>query len=163
MITCILLLFASCGGGKTNDQEQIVLYPDPPFKVADVYSQKWVAGVPDGGSGTNVHFTLVEFSRDVTIDKVYFREQVTKAQISPQTRNQFAGYFRNNNRRDVIMDIDPVKEAKNTPKTPFPFKLNDNEAVLSFLDGNFVRYTKITDIREEEMLALPSVKPNNEN
>jgi hypothetical protein len=73
------------------------------------------------------------------------------------------GYFRKDNGRDVIMDIDPVKEAANTPQTPFPFKLNDDEAVLSFLDGNFVRYTKISNIREEEMLAYPSVKPNNEN
>jgi len=163
MITCILFLFASCGGGKTNDQEKYELDPNPPFKVADIYSQKWVAGIPDGGSGTNLHFTLVEFARDVVIDKVYFRGQVTKAQVSPQTRNQFVGYFRKDNGRDVIMDIDPVKEAANTPQTPFPFKLNDDEAVLSFLDGNFVRYTKISNIREEEMLAYPSVKPNNEN
>lgn len=163
MITCILLLFARCGGGKANEQEKIVLYPNPPFRVADVYSQKWVAGIPDGGSGTNVYFTLVDFSRDVVIDKVYFRGQITKAQISPQTRNQFIGYFRKDNKQDVIMDIDPKKEAANTPQTPFPFELGDDEAVLSFLDGNYTRYTKITNIREEDMLAYPSVKPNNEN
>ena len=163
MITCVLLLFAQCGGGKSNSGSQYELVPDPPFKVMDVYSQKWVAGIPEGGSGTNVHFTLGDFSRDVVIDKVYFRNLVTKAQISPQIRNQYVGYFKKENNRDIIMDIDPVKEAANTPKAPFPFELEDNEAVISYLEGDHVKFTKITNIREEEMLALPSTKPKNEN
>ena len=163
LITCVILLFAQCGSSKADEQEKYPLDPNPPFTVKDVYSQKWVAGVQGGGSGTNVHFTLVDFSRDVVIDKVYFRGQVTKVQQSPQTGNQFVGYFKNETGRDVIMDIDPAKEAANTPKTPFPFELQDNEAVLSFLDGNFVRYSKVVNIREEEMLAYPSTKPKDEN
>ena len=163
MIAFIIVLFTQCGRGKPNAQDKYVLDPNPPFQFADVYFQKWVAGIPGGGSGTNVHFTLTDFSRDVVIDMVYFQGQATKAQISPQTRNQFVGYFKNDEGRDIIMDADPVKESANTPRPPFPFELNDNEAVLSFLDGNFVKYTKIENIREEEMLAYPGTKPQDEN
>ena len=43
----------------------------------------------------------------------------------------------------------------------FPFKLENNEAVLSYEYNNKMHYYKIANIEEKEMIAYPSSNPNN--
>jgi hypothetical protein len=161
-IMMILILFANCGGGKT-EKEAHALVQEPPFKIMDAYYQDWVAGIPEGGSGTNIYISLGNFTEEVVIKEIYFRKMVSDAQISPQVRNQYIGYFKNEQRKDIIMDIDPVKEAQNSPRKPFPFVLKDDEAVISYLIGNEMKYTRVTNLRMEELLAYPSTKPKDDN
>lgn len=161
-IMMILILFANCGGGKTENGAH-TLVQNPPFEIMDAYYQDWVAGIPEGGSGTNVYITLGDFSEEVVIEEIYFRKKVSEAQLSPQIRNQYIGYFRNEPREDIIMDIDPVKEAQNTMRKPFPFVLKDDEAVIGYQKGNEMRYTKVTNLRMEELLAYPATKPMDDN
>lgn len=155
-------MFANCGGSKSGNGDY-KLEKNPPFSVKDAYYQDWVAGIKEGGSGTNVYITLDDFTDDVVIEKIYFRDKVVKAQISPQNRKQYAGYFRNEQGKDIVMDIDPVKEAQNTPPETNPFKLEHNEAVIAYLHMDKVKYTRITDMRREEMIAYPSTRPKNEH
>lgn len=163
VVISVVLLFAQCGGEKAASEEKYIVEKNPPFEIIDAYSQDWVAGIPEGGSGTNVHITLGNFTGDVVIQQLYFNGKVTKMQISPQTRNQYVVYFKNDVKRDVIMDIDPVKEAQNHPEPKFPFTLGDGEAILSYLEGDQTKYTRVKNIRVKEMLAYPSTKPNDEN
>jgi hypothetical protein len=157
-----LLLFANCGGGKT-EKEAYSLVPNPPFVIGDAYYQEWVAGIPEGGSGTNIYITLADLTEEVKIEKIYFQNKVCEAQLSSLEKNQFIGYFRNDMRKDIIMDIDPAKEAQNTPREPYPFDLKDNEAILGYISGNEMKYTKVPNIRKEDLLAYPSTKPIDDN
>ena len=161
-LTFFIILFANCGGSKTGDGTY-TLEANPPFKIIDAYYQDWVAGIREGGSGTNVHISLGYFSEEVVVEKIYFRKKINEAHLSPQTRNQYVGYFKNDVQKDVIMDIDPVKEAHNTPQEPFPFDLKEDEAVIGYLHGTEMKYTKISDMRREKMLAYPSSRPVDDN
>ena len=156
-----MVLFANCGGSKSGNTD-FKLEQDPPFSVKDAYYQDWVAGIKEGGSGTNVYLALENFTDKVVIEKIYFRKMITKAQISPQIRNQYVGYFKNDD-KDMVMDIDPVKEAVNTPREPFPFNLEHNEAVIAYRYMDVLKYTLVRDMRREEMIAYPSTKPKNEH
>ncbi|AVI50648.1 hypothetical protein C5O00_05475 [Pukyongia salina] len=156
-----MALFANCGGSKSGNTD-VKLEQDPPFSVKDAYYQDWVAGIKEGGSGTNVYLALENFTDKVVIEKIYFRKKITKAQISPQIRNQYVGYFKNDD-KDMVMDIDPVKEAVNAPREPFPFSLEHNEAVIAYRNMDVLKYTLVRDMRREEMIAYPSTKPKNEH
>ncbi len=153
-----LFFFINCGGSKSYD-ENIVLEKVPPFSIKEVYFQKWVAGVKEGGSGINLYFTLENNKDAVKISEVYFRNTVLKAETISPKENNYIARFSNENEREVIMDSDPVKEAQNTPPQPFPFTLNENEAVISYdINGDMCFY-KISNIEEKSMLAYPGSAP----
>ena len=159
-VSLVLLSFSNCGSSQTNSYK---LTQNPPFTIDDVYYQDWVAGVQDGGSGTNVHITFKDFTEDVMIDSIYFRNKIEKAKNSPQARKQYIGYFKKKTNRDIVMDSDPKKEAQNIPPEPFPFKLADNEAVVSYIQNGITNYYKITNIRRKEMLAYPQSNAPSDN
>ena len=63
-LSVVLFSLSSCAGGKETgfsfDQE-------PPFTLGVVYYQDWVAGVREGGSGTNVYITIESYDDEVVI------------------------------------------------------------------------------------------------
>ena len=152
-LSIILFSNTGCAGGKDTGYS---FEQEPPFTLGTVYYQDWVAGVREGGSGTNVHITIESYADDVVILDVYFRSKKEKAQNSPQFMDQYVGYFKNEARPDIIMDSDPVKESQNIPPESFPFQLEDNEAVLSYLYKDEVMYLKISKMEQKPMIAYPS-------
>ena len=62
----VLLSFSNCGGAQ-NNKGKMTLEQNPPFKIAEAYYQNWVAGIKEGGSGTNVHITFSEIDPYVVI------------------------------------------------------------------------------------------------
>ncbi|PVW15104.1 hypothetical protein DDV96_06765 [Marixanthomonas spongiae] len=156
----IFFSFSNCGSSQTNSYK---LTQNAPFSIDDVFYQDWVAGVKEGGSGTNVHITFKNMEEDVVIDSIFFRNKSEKAKNSPQAKKHYIGYFKNKTNRDIVMDSDPRKEAQNTPPEPFPFNLADNEAVVSYEQNGSTEYFKITDIRKKEMLAYPQSNTTSDN
>jgi len=154
LLSVILFSLSSCAGGKETgfsfDQE-------PPFTLGDVFYQDWVAGVRKGGSGTNIYITIDSYADDVVIMDIYFRNKKLKAQNSPQNRDQYIGYHKNQPKPNIIMDIDPVKESQNIPPESFPFQLEEDEAVLSYLHNEEVKFLKISKMEQKPMIAYPGV------
>lgn len=146
-----LFLFGCCGS-KTEESTYSITQ-NPPFSIEDAYSQELVAGVKGGGSGTNIYLKIENLEPGTLINEVYFRSKTIKAKNT--TKNLFVGYFKNDKNRDVIMDSNPTKEAENIPPKPFPFKLAENEAVLSYIFKGRDYYYKLLDITEKETLAYP--------
>lgn len=153
-LSVILFGLSSCAGGKETG---FSFDPEPPFTLGVVYYQDWVAGVKEAGSGTNVYVTIDGYVDDMVIMDIYFRNKKLKAQNSPQNRDQYIGYLKNGSRLDIIMDIDPVKESQNLPPEAFPFQLEEDEAVLSYLHNDEVKFLKISKIEQKPMIAYPDV------
>ncbi|MDT0555539.1 hypothetical protein [Patiriisocius hiemis] len=155
LVSTILLSFSNCGSTKMNDSIQ--LEETPNFSIAEVYSQDWVAGVKDGGSGTNVHITFSGLPENIAVKKVYYKDLEAEAIQNPNTTT-FVAYFKNdmNPRKDIIMDADPKKEAQNTPPKKPLFTLGENEAVIMYLENGAEKYFKITQIERKPMLAYPA-------
>ena len=112
-----------------------------PTKFKDVYFQKWNAGIQEGGSGVNV-FIKVE-DESVALDSVYFRGKGTKLIVYPNNSILHIGKFTPQNNSTI------------------PFKLKDDECVLSYSKGKKIHYFKISKIKEREILNYPSSPPNN--
>jgi len=157
-MTFLLVSFSNCGSsqqGKTISFEE-----NPPFTISDIFSQDWVAGVQEGGSGTNVSFTLNGMSDDVQMKQIYFRKKMITATQRPNAKSTYMGYFKNDSGRDIIMDNNPIKESKNTPLATFPFDLEQNEVVISYVINGKTKYVRVSNILEKPMIAYPSTNPN---
>lgn len=155
----LLLSLSNCGGAQnTNNMKELV--QNPPFKISEAYYQNWVAGVKDGGSGTNVHITFSELDPDVVIQNIYFKNQVLEAKENVNEPMQFVGYLKNEGKSDVIMDSDPMKEAQNTPSKIFPFELETNEAVVEYWYAGKKNYYKVSNLSEKNMIPYPQANPN---
>ena len=108
-----------------------------------------------GGAGVNLHWVVEEAMEEVKFVEVYFRKKVVKAKRSSRSADTYLAHFISNKNRDIIMDRDPVKESRNTPEEPFPFQLEDNEAVLSYISNGETYFIVLTDIEEKPLLAYP--------
>ena len=157
-MTFLLVSFSNCGSSQQS--KAISFEENPPFTISEIFSQDWVAGVQEGGSGTNVSITLNGLSNEVQIKEIYFRKKKVNATQRPNVKSAYMGYFKNDLVRDVIMDNDPVKESKNTPSAPFPFDLGQNEAVISYVMNGSTKYVRMSNILEKPMIAYPSTNPN---
>jgi len=155
----IIVLISSCGGTKTEDSAY-KLSQNPPFTIKEVYSQKWMAGVQEGGSGINIYFTIENIELGTIIKEVYFRNKIVN--LEKKRERLFIGYFKNK-QKDIIMNSDSTKEANNIPPQKFPFQLETNEAVLSYIYKGVDYYFKVSNITEKEVIAYPQSNPNNSN
>lgn len=153
-----LLSLLNCGSAQNNNIMK-ELVQNPPFKISDAYYQNWVAGVQEGGSGTNVYIVFSELDKDVVIQNIYYKNQILEAKGNVNNRNEFVGYLNNDMKSDVVMDSDPLKEAQNIP-SKFPFDLNENEAVVAYWYGGKRNYYKISDLSEKKMIPYPQGNPN---
>lgn len=159
-ISAIILLSisASCGTCKM-EKESFVLTQNTPFTVKSCYCQKWVSGIKEGGSGLNIYAIINDISEGVTLKEFYFRGKSVDVKTSKDLI--FKGYYKNDINKGVIMDNNSIIEAANTPPKISPFKLENNEAVLSYDYNNKVYYHKILNIEEKQIIAYPSMAPDN--
>ena len=160
LISAIILLSisASCGTCKM-EKESFVLTQNTPFTVKSSYCQKWVSGIKEGGSGLDIYAIINDISEGVTLKEFYFRGKSVDVKTSKDLI--FKGYYKNDTNKGVIMDNNLLIEAANTPPKISPFKLENNEAVLSYDYNNKVYYHKILNIEEKQIIAYPSMAPDN--
>jgi len=158
IILLLSVVTLSCGGSKTSE---VKFVKTPPFSISKIYSQKWVAGVQGGGSGTNLYVSVKNISEGIEIKEFYFGNKITEAKLTSE--NNYVGYFKNETNRDVIMDGNATNEAANIPPQKSPFQLAKNEAVISYSKKGKIYYYKISNIEEKEMLAYPQSNPKIEN
>ena len=158
----VVIMFSSCSSSQKL-QEKI------PFTINSTTSQKWVAGVEAGGSGTDVVIYATGISTTITLDSLYFRGK--KGSIEAITYNENIHYkarFKDVNmvKPDIIMHADPKKEFGNQPpplQEKIPFELKEDEAILLYHVKGKAKYFKITGIKELETLFYPSSKPQSKN
>lgn len=155
----LLLSLSNCGGTK-QQTEVMKLTQNPPFVIAEAFFQNWVAGVEEGGSGTNIHITFQQIEPTVEIRNLYFRDRILPLKKDTQISTKYTAYLNHETQRNIIMDADPVMESQNAPPSLFPFKLKDNEAVIEFWNVDAFNYFKIENLQQKEMLAYPKTNPN---
>jgi len=149
-----MLGFSNCEGSKSKNTN-IKLVQDPPFSIGEIYSQDWISGVKGGGSGTNLFIKFTDLSEEINIHEFYFRDKIVNARVSSQNRNEYTGFYKNTINKEVIMNVDPVKESQNKPPYKTPFQLDKNEAVISYLYKGELVYYKVVGIEEKPLIAYP--------
>jgi len=159
-IYLMVLTTLSCGSIEKETISYQIMHK-PPFSISEASFQKWVGGVQGSGSGFDLKVTFEALPNNISLKEFYFKGMITEARLLNAPKKTYAGNFKNAERPDIIMDSDPIKEASNTPKKKFPFKLADNEAIVSYSANGKIFYTKIIDIFEKPILAYPQSNPNN--
>lgn len=147
-----------CAGAKEYTFEQ-----NPPFSIKEAYFQKWVAGIKEGGSGTNVSILLSDINEEVLIKDIFFGDKIAKANQSAQNVDLYTANFLNEKNRDLIMSGDTTQEAKNKVPQISPFSLSEKEAVISYSLKDETYYYKISNLDEKPLIAYPSSNPNGRN
>ena len=151
----MISILMACAGGR-NNESLYAFESDPPFEVGESYFQKWVAGTPEGGSGFHLAVFVRDIRQDLTIEKLYFRKMVSDARQDQTDIDRYKGYFKNTEGRDVVMSSDATLEAQNTPPVPFPFDLEDDQAVLSYQLAGETYFVLLESLEERPELAYPS-------
>ena len=137
LISFTAIFLISCKSNQFNYK--------PPFKVISATYSNWVGG-QQGVSGINLVFYL-ESKESINFQKIYFNKKEIKVESKVEkgkiilSGNISTSTINNNH---LEQDIDKKKEIKNELiDTPFPFKLKENEAVLSYLEKDKIKFYKV--------------------
>ena len=153
-ITFLLVSFSRCGSSQQN--KTISFEENPPFIISEISAQDWVAGTKEGGSGTNVHVTFDSLEESLKIENIYFANKILSVRQAGDSSKVFIGSYKTVTKRDIIMDSNPVKEAKNTPIPTFPFELRTNEAVIEYSVDGIAKFFKVSDVVIKPRIAYPA-------
>lgn len=155
-VFCLIAMTTNCSSAQKLQEE-------PPVEFGDIHFQKWTAGVKGGGSGINLYIPVK--NEMIKIDSIYFRGQVSKAEVKPKDSSLYIGRFdtKFNQSKDIILSSDSMEEAKNklpVKDKPTPFELENDECVISYSKKGKTHYYKISDIKERAAEYYPSTQPN---
>lgn len=135
---------------------------NPPFTIHSASYKNWVGGVP-GVSGTKVRINF-KANTVVAFDSMFFKNKKAKIVIETINKDTFLnGHFSTsiiNSKEDLVLHKDGKKEYGNkVPEKRFKFDLKDNEAVISYIIDNQIKYFKIENIKKEPTDYLPAARP----
>lgn len=131
--------------------------------------QEWMGGKEESGTGNLVTVSILAITKNVSFQEMYYKGQV--AQVTTETNSDGikvkANFVHASHKSDLIMHADTKKEVGNQPPSlqedpniEFPFELEPQEAVLSYIVKNHIKYVKISGIKEKTALIY-STKPKN--
>jgi len=158
----IFLLLVSLFSGCSSAQK---LETKIPINYENVYCQKWVAGIKEGGSGINLFIPVSgEFPKSVQLDSVYFRGKVALLEKLEGEKLLFVGRFKTkfNQKSDANMATGSNEENDNQTlilHEKITSELKDSECVISYKEGKEIKYFKIEDVIEKQSQNYPSA-PN---
>lgn len=142
LMLLVMISFSKCSTTKK-------LKNAVPFIIGEVYYQHLIEDVKSGDSRFNLFIPVTSNPNSIILDSVYFKGQQAKLEASKKPL--FIGRFKaaTNQKKDIIMSSDPYAEYGNeVPELPekVPFKLEENECVISYKQGNTLKYFKISNI-----------------
>lgn len=154
MVGVIAILgFSQCGSSQ-----KLIGAKEAPFRLGEVRSEAWTLANNSLAKGTNLFFPL-EDGKQIMLDSVYYQGRATKLKkIKRDSYVVFIGVFEDPVKPDMIMHEDATREAGNMPpplRAKIPFELKDDEAVVSFKEGDVVKYLKVTGIMPSTPVEYP--------
>ena len=144
-ILLLALSFGQCASMKMENNH--------PFKIESATTES----LPE----TNALNLAIEFTASKTIDfkKVYFQNRIADAVVEQKSnKKHIVAQYKTSlleGKKDIILHADPKEEFGNTPNNPtekFPFKLKENEAMVSYTIGDKIHYVKVENIVKKESI-----------
>lgn len=151
-ILAMAFSFSGCSSQKK-------LVDTPPFEMGQATCQSWTGGRAETGSGIKLEIPLLsENMENMQMQQAYFRGMMADVSMDSNDGKWMAkANFRNQSSEkiDMVMHADPKEEVGNQPpkkKEKFPFELGDDQCVVSYMDGDTIKYFKIEGIKEKKPL-----------
>ena len=154
LLLFIVLLFGCKITRSIHFQSEI------PFQIESPYDQPWSSGAQVGGSGIDVILPIKNLNAIVP-DSIHFQGQRTKAVVQ---QNIIVGHINtiNNKRQDIILSNEPLVELINQHlphKDSFPFEIENNACILSYLMKGKRYYCKIENLERRLTISYPLFPP----
>ena len=150
MIVVLALSLSNC-----SSQKKIVA--QAPFEMGPATCEAWVGGRAETGSGMLLEIPVLNENVDeLELQQAFFRGKIADVKMEKADTGWFAkANFKNQSmdKPDMVMHEDSKQEVGNQPpvaKQKFPFELENNQCVISFLDGDTVKYYKVENIKEKK-------------
>ena len=164
-----LIIIVTLCFGLTSCSSQKALQTDVPFEIGKATVQEWMGGREESGTGYLVTVPVSAITNEVRFLELFYRGQIGQV-TTENTEEGFmvqANFANAPSNPDLVMHDDPKKEVGNQPPSvqggstkKFPFELASQEAVLSYVVKNRVKYVKISGLKEKTALIY-STKPKN--
>jgi len=160
LLSALVLSFSQCSSTKKKIKISDTISVSKALQ-SEVYYQSWIAGVRGGGSGIDLYISKAAVE-DKELITAYFNEKMIDFDSVTKESNMYVARFKNevNQINDINMDADAINEYGNkvpVKKINFPFSLEFNEAVVSYIENKKTYYLKVINISKKETLAYPSV------
>lgn len=154
--------------GLAGCSSQKKLEKSPPFVISSATFEPWVSGKDESGLGHTVKINLSQMAAgDVALQNIYFQGQMSRVILDMDDQGMVATAKFESLKPDMIMHGDPTREVGNQPpkirkgrKDTFPFELKDDEAILSYLQNDKVKYVKIPGVISKPVGTYPG-RPQN--
>jgi hypothetical protein len=148
VFTILSTIFFCCSA--SNNKTLPKFQKNIPFKILSAEITNWVGGQP-GVRGIKVSIKIDH--KDIKLDSFYFRNQKTALELVTNSNPpKYIGVFvTSKGLNDYVLDKDSTKEFGNKPKSApekIPFKLENNEAIISYQKEYKYYYYKINSIKE---------------
>ncbi len=149
-ILILTLTLISCSTNK--------MVKNPPFTIVKATYQNWFGG-REGVQGISIKILLKDLKKEIQFNKIYFKEkELSVTFINSDNVKQLSANINTGFKpHSLQMHANPKKEYGNTlQKTTkiFPFKLNKNEAVISYFKNKKEYFYKLT-LQKEKDLYMP--------
>ncbi|WP_143744279.1 hypothetical protein [Polaribacter tangerinus] len=121
-----------------------------PFKVVDAFYFKEI-GFKENTKDFTLEIQLTQNTNQY-FDSIFYKNKKTKIlTIKTGKITRLLGYFKHPKKtQNLIMDANSIKELKNTIPAieKSPFKLKENEAIISYFVGKKKKYFKIKSVKK---------------
>ncbi|MFY9243810.1 MAG: hypothetical protein WAO74_12370 [Polaribacter sp.] len=142
-IVIILFAFSQCKSLKFDNNPPFIVhsgtyYPKETAREIEVY----------------VRYSSIDF---VEFDSLFFQNRKAKIEIKTIGGNTYAfGSFQPFLKQDIILDSSSIKELNNPVPSAkiFPFKLDKNQAVLSYKVRGKTKYFQVKSLKEEKTTSF---------
>jgi hypothetical protein len=144
ILITIVSVFFCCKSTKTD-------YPiekKPTPILTNGYYTSWVSGIKGGGAGYSV-FLFFKENSTVNYKGIYFKNRYGK--IRSQGNNKYQANIKSNQNREQN-SFDGESETEKSEKTvieKIPFELLKNEAIISYVENEELKFMKIVLTKKE--------------
>jgi hypothetical protein len=154
-ILITIQLLTQCASAKFEE--------NPPFAITSAIYNNWSGGQP-GNSGINVTINYTSLY-PVKFDSIYFLKKIMKLEhTKTKEKKIIIANFVSAVKQDITLDLNSSKEINNTvPEIKkFPFKLNQNDAIISYILKGKTKYFKVKSIKKGKSVFYPKAPKEKE-
>ncbi len=151
--TVLAMIFSLSG---CSSQKKLV--DNPPFELGQATCQSWKGGRAETGSGIKLEIPLLtENMEEMKMQQAYFRGMTADVTLNSNEGKWIAkaNFMKPNlEKTDMIMDADPKEEVGNQAPIieKFPFELKADQCVISYMDGDKIKYFMIEGVKDKKPL-----------
>ena len=147
----ILIMFVSAVAAPS-----IFCRKHPHFTLLSANEQKWTAGIPSGGSGTEYYFCIkLLTSRTIVFDSVWIGDQVFPSFVTRQKASITGESFLYQKGDTVLVRVSALKNRTHKEATSTPLIKCKGAALIGYLINGRRKYACVEKMIQKQSFNLP--------